>query len=55
MTTDPTTTSRAPAAGRARVERYNPTEIEPRWQARWEELGLTGRTCATRRGRSTTC
>ena len=20
--------------------RYNPTEIEPRWQARWEELGL---------------
>ena len=21
-------------------ESYNPTEIEPRWQARWEELGL---------------
>ena len=21
-------------------EPYNPTEIEPRWQARWEELGL---------------
>ena len=20
--------------------RYNPTEIEPRWQQRWEELGL---------------
>jgi leucyl-tRNA synthetase len=24
----------------ARVERYEPTEIEPRWQARWDELGL---------------
>jgi len=23
-----------------RLERYNPTEIEPRWQRRWEELGL---------------
>jgi leucyl-tRNA synthetase len=26
-------------ADRARIERYQPTEIEPRWQARWEELG----------------
>jgi leucyl-tRNA synthetase len=25
---------------RARIERYEPTEIEPRWQARWEALGL---------------
>ena len=25
---------------RARVERYQPTEVEPRWQARWAELGL---------------
>jgi len=25
---------------RARIDRYQPTEIEPRWQARWEELGL---------------
>ena len=25
--------------GRARIERYDATEIEPRWQARWEELG----------------
>jgi leucyl-tRNA synthetase len=25
---------------RTRLERYEPTEIEPRWQARWEELGL---------------
>jgi leucyl-tRNA synthetase len=24
---------------RTRIERYEPTEIEPRWQARWEELG----------------
>ncbi len=26
--------------GRGRIERYDPTSIEPRWQARWEELGL---------------
>jgi leucyl-tRNA synthetase len=25
---------------RTRVERYDPTAIEPRWQARWAELGL---------------
>jgi leucyl-tRNA synthetase len=25
---------------RTRIERYQPTEIEPRWQQRWEELGL---------------
>ena len=25
---------------RTRIERYDPTEIEPRWQQRWEELGL---------------
>jgi len=29
-----------PARGRSRVERYEPTEIEPRWQARWAELAL---------------
>ena len=23
-----------------RLERYDPREIEPRWQARWEALGL---------------
>ncbi|MHB8459749.1 MAG: leucine--tRNA ligase [Candidatus Limnocylindrales bacterium] len=27
-------------AGRARVERYDPTDIEPRWQARWAGLDL---------------
>jgi leucyl-tRNA synthetase len=27
-------------APRGRVERYDATEIEPRWQARWDELGL---------------
>ncbi|HET7473021.1 MAG TPA: class I tRNA ligase family protein, partial [Candidatus Limnocylindrales bacterium] len=27
-------------SGRHRIERYDPTEIEPRWQKRWEELGL---------------
>jgi leucyl-tRNA synthetase len=25
---------------RTRIERYDPTEIEPRWQAKWDELGL---------------
>ncbi|MGH2407600.1 MAG: class I tRNA ligase family protein, partial [Candidatus Limnocylindrales bacterium] len=25
---------------RDRIERYEPTAIEPRWQARWEELGF---------------
>jgi leucyl-tRNA synthetase len=25
---------------RSRIERYQPTEIEPRWQQRWDELGL---------------
>jgi leucyl-tRNA synthetase len=25
---------------RTRIERYDPTTVEPRWQARWAELGL---------------
>jgi leucyl-tRNA synthetase len=25
---------------RTRIERYDPTAVEPRWQARWAELGL---------------
>jgi leucyl-tRNA synthetase len=28
------------ADSRTRVERYDPSAIEPRWQARWAELGL---------------
>ena len=28
------------ADSRTRIERYDPTEVEPRWQARWAELGL---------------
>jgi leucyl-tRNA synthetase len=28
------------AESRTRVERYDPTTVEPRWQARWAELGL---------------
>ena len=28
------------ADSRSRVERYDPSAIEPRWQARWAELGL---------------
>jgi leucyl-tRNA synthetase len=35
------TSTPAPAErARDRVERYEPTEIEPRWQQRWEEIGL---------------
>jgi leucyl-tRNA synthetase len=30
----------SPTGTRSRIELYNPTEIEPRWQARWEELGM---------------
>ena len=32
--------SRPDVNERARIDRYQPTEIEPRWQARWDELGL---------------
>jgi leucyl-tRNA synthetase len=43
-TTDTTEIARKTEAtgptGRSRVERYNPTEIEPRWQKKWNELGL---------------
>ncbi len=41
---------------RTRIERYDPAAIEPRWQARWAELGLY-RTDLGRRRRapSTTC
>ncbi len=28
------------ADGRSRVERYDPGAIEPRWQARWDELRM---------------
>ncbi len=28
------------ATERIRIDRYDPAEIEPRWQQRWEELGL---------------
>jgi leucyl-tRNA synthetase len=35
----PTTRARSTAEHR-RVPRYEPTELEPRWQARWEEMGL---------------
>ncbi len=41
QTTDKTTDPRAaPTAGRPRIERYDPTEIEPRWQRRWDEERL---------------
>ena len=40
QTADPAGTDDEAADGRTRVERYQPTAIEPRWQARWDELGL---------------
>jgi leucyl-tRNA synthetase len=38
MTTEPTTVP----VGRTtdRIDRYDPTAIEPRWQRRWDEIGL---------------
>jgi leucyl-tRNA synthetase len=33
-------TDSAETRTRTRIERYEPTTIEPRWQARWAELGL---------------
>ena len=38
----PTTDGRGagPRVAATRIERYDPVSIEPRWQARWDELGL---------------
>ena len=36
---------------RTRIERYDPVSIEPRWQARWEELGLHRTNLANTRNR----
>jgi leucyl-tRNA synthetase len=33
-------TATEPDQTRTRIERYDPTTIEPRWQTRWAELGL---------------
>ena len=38
--TAPTDTSQHATSGRTRVERYVPTEIEPRWQRTWDELRM---------------
>ena len=35
-----TTETSDPTEARTRIERYDPTAIEPRWQARWAELEL---------------
>jgi leucyl-tRNA synthetase len=41
QTSDETAAESTPTpSGRHRIERYEPTEIEPRWQRRWEELEL---------------
>ena len=39
-TADTAPSNTAPAEVRTRIERYDPTAIEPRWQARWAELGM---------------
>ncbi len=41
-------------ATRTRIERYDPSAIEPRWQARWAELEMYETDLSTSRGRSTT-
>src|SRR5258705_11522 len=41
--TDPTETptpTKTDATDRTRIERYDASSIEPRWQKRWDELGL---------------
>ncbi|HEU0243700.1 MAG TPA: leucine--tRNA ligase [Candidatus Limnocylindrales bacterium] len=40
MTTSDSTTSDGTREPRSRVERYDPSAIEPKWQARWDELRL---------------
>src|SRR5205809_2818287 len=43
QTAPETTAATRPARARRerdRVDRYDPPEIEPRWQAKWEEMGL---------------
>ena len=39
-TVEPAPETGAAAVVRGRIDRYEPTAIEPRWQARWDELGL---------------
>ena len=39
-TTETPTSPKTATSGRTRVERYDAASIEPRWQKRWEELGL---------------
>src|SRR5262245_3778144 len=38
--TVPETSPKSPTSPRPSLERYDPTELEPRWQQRWEELGM---------------
>ena len=54
MTTTKSTGGEA-RARRDRIERDDATEIEPRWQARWAELGLYETDLAMIRGRSIIC
>ncbi|HEU4671838.1 MAG TPA: leucine--tRNA ligase [Candidatus Limnocylindrales bacterium] len=40
MTTTSEPGTKAGGRGRSRIDRYEPTVIEPKWQQRWDELGL---------------
>ena len=50
-TTGDSTTDAAASEGRHRIERYDPGSIEPRWQARWDELALYQTDLANQRER----
>ena len=39
----------------ARIDRYEPPAIEPRWQQRWADLGLYDTDLTDDCGPSTTC
>jgi leucyl-tRNA synthetase len=39
-TTETPTSAKSDSPGRNRIERYDAAAIEPRWQKRWDELGL---------------
>ena len=54
-TTETDRDSRHESSARTRIERYDPTAIEPRWQARWAELGLYETDLHDTRAASTTC
>ncbi len=51
MTDTDTTDTTEPTEARSRIERYDATAIEPRWQARWDELAMHDTDLAAARDR----